>query len=41
MIDVAIRFAVGSRYPIRAKPEAILTILATVVIVLRSATLYI
>jgi hypothetical protein len=41
MIDVAITFAGGPWYPIRANPDAILTMLAMVVIGLRSATLYI
>jgi hypothetical protein len=41
MIDVAIRFAGGSWYPISAKPDAILRMLAMVVIGMRSATLYI
>ena len=41
MIDVAIRFAGGSRYPIRAKPEAMLSKVARTVIDLRCSTLYI
>ena len=38
MIDVAIRFAGGSWYPIRAKPDAMLSRLATMVIGLRGTT---
>jgi len=41
MIDVAIIFAGGSWYPIRAKPDAMLRMRARVVIGLRGATLYI
>jgi hypothetical protein len=41
MIEVAIRFAGGSWYPIRANPDAILRMLATVVIGLRGSHLYI
>lgn len=41
MIDVAIRFAGCSRYPIRTNPDAILRMLAIVVIGLRRANLYI
>jgi hypothetical protein len=41
MIDVAIRFAGGSRYPIRAKPDAMPRMLAIVLIGLRGAPLYI
>jgi len=41
MIDVAIMFAGGSWYRMRAKPDAILRMWAIVVIGLRGATLYI
>ncbi len=41
MIEVAMRFAGGSWYPIRANPDAMLKMLAIVVIGLRGATLYI
>jgi hypothetical protein len=41
MIDVAIRFAGGSRYPMRAKPDAMPRMLAIVLIGLRGAPLYI
>lgn len=41
MIDVAIRFAGGSWYPISANPDAIPRMLAMVVIGMRGATLYI
>jgi hypothetical protein len=40
-IEVAIRLAGGSRYPIRANPDAMLSRLAIMVIGLRGATLYI
>ncbi|HKN14959.1 MAG TPA: hypothetical protein VJX68_17355 [Candidatus Binatus sp.] len=41
MIDVAIRFAGVSWYPIRANPDAMLRMLARVLIGLRGAPLYI
>ena len=41
MMDVAITFAGGPWYPISANPDAILRMLAMVVIGLRGATLYI
>ena len=41
MIEVAIRFAGGSRYPIRANPDAMLSRLAIMVIGLRGSTPYI
>jgi len=40
-IEVAIRFAGGSWYPIRANPDAMLSKLAIVVIGLRGSTPYI
>jgi hypothetical protein len=40
-IEVAIRFAGGSRYPIRAKPEVMLSRVARVVIGLRRLEPYI
>ena len=41
MIDVAIIFAGGSWYPISAKPDAMLSRLATMVIGLRATAPYI
>jgi hypothetical protein len=41
MIDVATMFAGGSWYPMSTKPDAMLKMLAIVVIGLRGATLYI
>ena len=40
-IEVAIRFAGGSRDPIRANPDAMLRMLAIVLIGLRGSTPYI